>query len=242
MQPPVQPCSAQYIAESDNSANRWNNIDSKAILFWYRQSPRQLGVGGLNTVGGTAWDNPPLQYPGEVLVMLDTEGHLVSLRHVPPRVQPMAEAVVKPDWTPFFREAGLDITQWTPADPQWSPLSYADSRSAWTGSLSTRPGTPIRIEAAAFQGKPASFETIGPWNLDEQTEPVPLRVRIGRIAGILLFLPAIIGGIFFARRNTKLGRGDRRGAMRLAIFAFAPVRSITLLSDFSERTPEICPR
>jgi serine/threonine protein kinase len=209
-----------YIEESDKSANRWNNLDSRAILFWYRQSPRQLGVFGLNTLGSTAWNNPPLQYPGEVLVMLDTEGHLVSLRRVPPRVQPMAEAAVKPDWTPFFTEAGLDISQWIPADPQWSPLSYADNRSAWTGSLPNRPGTPVRIEVASFQGKPVSFEIIGPWNREAQTEPVPLRGRmlIQQIATGLLFLPAIIGGIFFARRNSKLGRGDRRGAMRLAIF------------------------
>jgi serine/threonine-protein kinase len=162
----------RYIAESDKSANQWNNLDSKAILFWYRQSPRPLGVGGLNTLGRTAWDNPPLQHPGEILVMLDTEGHLVSLRRVPPRVQPMAEAVLNPDWTPFFREAGLDISQWIPADPQWSPLSYADRRSAWKGSLSNRPGTPIGIEAAASQGKAVSFEIIGPWNRDAQTEPV----------------------------------------------------------------------
>jgi serine/threonine-protein kinase len=46
-------------------------------------------------------------------------------------------------------------------------------------------------------------------------------VRIGIIAGNLIFLSATIGGIFFARRNTKLGRGDRRGAMRLAIFILA---------------------
>ena len=221
----------QYIAESDKSANRWNNLDSRVILFWYRQSPHRLGVGGLNTLGSTAWDNPPLQNPGEILVMLDTEGHLVSLRRVPPRVQPMAEAALKPDWTPFFREAGLDITQWSPADPEWSPLSYADSRSAWTGSLSNRPGTPIRIEAASFQGKPVSFEIIGPWNRDAQRGP-NFRVqgrRLQAIAAILLFLPAIIGGIFFARRNTKLGRGDRRGAMRLAIFILALSASTWIL-------------
>ena len=50
-----------------------------------------------------------------------------------------------------------------------------------------------------------------------------------RIAAGLLFLPAIIGGIFFARRNTKLGRGDRRGAMRLAIFILALSASAWIL-------------
>jgi hypothetical protein len=31
---------------------------------------------------------------------------------------------------------------------------------------------------------------------------------------------ASVGGIFFARRNLRLGRGDRRNAMRLALFVF----------------------
>ena len=32
----------RYIENSDKTANRWKNLDAKAILFWYRQSPRPL--------------------------------------------------------------------------------------------------------------------------------------------------------------------------------------------------------
>ncbi len=223
----------RYIEESDKSANRWNKLDSRAILFWYRQSPRQLGILALTT-GSTAPDNPALQYSGEILVMLDTEGRLLSLRSVPPQKQKKTEAVPL-DWAPFFSEAGLDITQWKAADAEWSPLSYADTRSAWTGSLPNWPGTAVRIEAAAFQGKPVSFEIIGPWTRAAQMEPVQLQGRrliqvvIQLIAYGLVIITAILGGIFIARRNIKLGRGDRRGAMRVALFVLALLASMWIL-------------
>ena len=151
-----------YIKKPDKSADRWKNLDAQAILFWYRQSPVPLGI----CIGqsGPA-DNPPLQSPGEILVVLDTEGRLVSLRAVPPRESsPPQTAVAAPDWKLFFAEAGLDISQWKPQmDAQRNPPSYADTRNAWQGTLPNQPGIPIRIEAAAYQGKPVAFEIIGLW-------------------------------------------------------------------------------
>jgi hypothetical protein len=37
----------------------------------------------------------------------------------------------------------------------------------------------------------------------------------------LLLIPPTLGGLFLARRNIKLGRGDRRGAKRVALFVLA---------------------
>ena len=37
---------------------------------------------------------------------------------------------------------------------------------------------------------------------------------------VLLLLTLMVGGLFFARRNLRLGRGDRRGATRLVGFFF----------------------
>ncbi len=202
-----------YIEISGKSPNRWKNLDARAILFWYRQSPRPIQV----LLGTIAPDNPPLQHPGEVLLVLDTEGRLQSLRALPREAQPRNSAAPM-DWAPFFREAGLELSQWTPVDPQSLPLSYADSRAAWSGSLPSLPDARVRIEAAAFQGKPVRFEFIFPKTDAAAIAPARMRALTYSIALTLLFVTATLGGVFFARRNLRLGRGDRRNANRLSLF------------------------
>jgi hypothetical protein len=46
-----------------------------------------------------------------------------------------------------------------------------DLSAAWTGSLADRPNIPMRIEAAAYRGKPVYFELIGPWTHAELMQP-----------------------------------------------------------------------
>jgi hypothetical protein len=105
-------------------------------------------------------------------------------------------------------------------DVQWRPPFYADTRAAWQGFLPSRPGTPVRIEAAGVRGKPSFFRIIGPWTRATQMNPIQQSTgaRIGAVAVILFLVVVIVGGIFFARRNLRIGRGDRRNATRLAVF------------------------
>jgi serine/threonine protein kinase len=206
------------IENSGTTADRWNKLDSNALLFWYRQSPYPLNAPLLNPgegVGGISFDNPPMQYSGDVLVFLNTEGHLVSLRALSSQdLESSGGTATEPDWKTLFTEAGIDPSQWVPANPQWRPQSYADNRAAWQSSNPRWKG--IRIEAAAYQGKPVSFEFHGPTNWNSRELPVSL---FGSVAIILLFFMVLVAaGIFFARRNLRLGRGDRRSATRLAIF------------------------
>jgi hypothetical protein len=208
----------RYIETTDNTANRWKKLDAKAILFWYRQSPRSLGTFALR-YGTVSDENPPMQFPGEVLVELDAEGRLFSLQAVPDEMLSPGK-VATPPWAILFTQAGLDISHAQPTDTRWRPLFDADSKAAWQGSFPIWPGKPIRIEAAESNGKPVSFRIKGPWSRETQTETIQLaaRERISLIGGALIFIPAIFGGIFFARRNMRLGRGDRRNATRLALF------------------------
>jgi serine/threonine-protein kinase len=78
----------------------------------------------------------------------------------------------------------------------------------------------LRIEAAAFHGRPVALRIIEPW-----TRPTRMTVELQSgwqrltefaIAGILVSI--LGGGAFVARRNLRLGRGDRKGATRLAAF------------------------
>ncbi len=66
------------------------------------------------------------------------------------------------------------------------------------------------------------FEVVNPWTRPERDEPFSLTAgqRAGRSAAILLLLGLVATGAVLAKRNIRLGRGDRRGAFRLALAFF----------------------
>lgn len=231
----------RYIAEHDKSKTRWDNLENGAFVFWYRGSP--VPMPALRSFifsdapGSEAvWTNdPPLEVSGETLVTLTPRGHLTQLIEVPPQiekteigVQPIppkdekaADTSSLPEWAPLFSAAGLDQSKWTPTQPMWTPPVDSDSRAAWTGSLAERPNIPMRIEAAAYQGKPVYFELIGPWTHAEREQPYHAPTeQLFLVIFIVLFLAVWVGCAMLARRNLRLGRGDRRGASRLAAFVF----------------------
>ncbi|HEV3329727.1 MAG TPA: serine/threonine-protein kinase [Bryobacteraceae bacterium] len=219
----------RYIAEHDKSKTRWDNLETGALVFWYRGSPRPLAVRSASfssdsPISGFLWtDDPPLNVSGMTLVKLNPLGRLMQFLAVPPLVETSAGAAQSPDWAPLFSAAGLDPSKWPPAEPTWAPLIPTDARVAWTGSLDERPDIPMRIEAAAFRGKPVYFELIGPWTQAERMQPYQPTTgeRVSLVLGIVLLLSMLVGGAMLARRNLRLGRGDRHGASRLAAVVLA---------------------
>jgi serine/threonine-protein kinase len=200
----------------------WDNLSSLSpFLFSYRQSPRPLERFNIlfwNSPAAIPMD-PPVFFPGEVAVRLDTEGRLRSLRAIPPATDTAAPQTKAPDWAWLLSAAGLDIGTWLPTEPHWNPESYADSRAAWEGSFPDAPGIPIRIEAAAHRGKPVSFTVIYPWTRSERMPEATSNpyVKILSVFGTVIFVMLVAGPVFFARQNLRLGRGDRRGANRMVI-------------------------
>ena len=216
----------RYIAEHDRSRTRWDNLETGAFMFWYRGSPRPLAAHSFFSDApllGSIWtDDPPLDVSGMTLLRLNPRGRLTQLIAVPPQVEKPAGAASSPDWAVLFAAAGLDPSKWPPSQPIWAPPVNSDSRAAWTGSLAERPNVAMRIEAAASRGKPVYFELIGPWTRPERMQPYQPTAGERAFFVILsvLLLSVLIVGAMFARRNLHLGRGDRRGAFRLAAFAF----------------------
>jgi hypothetical protein len=219
----------RYIAENETSKTRWNNLETGAFVFWYRGSPQPLAARSsffftkLPIVGFAWTDDPPLDMFGMTLVRLNPLGRLTQFIAVAPQVEKPAGAAPSPDWAPLFTAAGLDPSKWPPAQPAWIPPVYGDARAAWTGSLAERPNIPMRIEAASYRGKPVYFELIGPWTRPERMQPYQPTAgeRAFLVIGIVLLLSMLVVGAMLARRNLRLGRGDRRGASRLAAFVFA---------------------
>ena len=81
------------------------------------------------------------------------------------------------------------------------------------------PTVPIRVEAAAHRGKPVWFEVIWPWTRPDRMEKYawPAGKLLKQALWITLSLLLLAAASFMARRNIVLGRGDRRGAFRVAL-------------------------
>jgi len=237
----------RYIAEHDKSKTRWNNLETGAFVFWYRGSPRPLAVRSFfltsdSPLFGFVWtDDPPLDLPAMTLVRLNPLGRLTQFIAVPPLFEEPAEAAPSPDWAVLFSAAGLDMSKWPPAQPVWTPPVYSDLRAAWTGSLVERPNIPLRIEAAAFRGKPVYFELIGPWTHAEQLQPYqpPTREQVFLAIAIFLLFSMLAGGAVLAKRNLRLGRGDSRGASRLSAVVLAAEAASYVVAHHSLNSSEI---
>ena len=204
----------RYIEKSDQYAELWKKLGARTILFWYRQSPSSISTRMNISKPMIATDNPPLLESGEILLIFDTKGDLVSFRAIPPQTRTLTGNTAEPDWKVFFNEAGLNWSDRETADAEFTPPSYADTIAAWKSLLLNINNTPVRVEATAFQGKVIGFEIIGKWK--EESDQSLMGMRIMGIGFVLIGLIATVGSIFFARRNLRHGRGDRRGAKRLA--------------------------
>ncbi len=213
----------RYIEQHLKAPNRWEQLRSgspSAIKFWYRASPRYLVAETFVSAGLVQPGDPPRNVPGMTYEVLDPTGRLVEFEAVPPQRDPANGPANAPDWPALFKAAGLDLAQFKPADPEWTPPQWSDTRAAWAGVAPGQSGVPLRVEAAAYRGKPVYFELIWPWSQPGQLEEAqPTTKEKAASAIILILFLAIPGGAaFLARRNLRLGRGDRRGAFRLAVF------------------------
>jgi hypothetical protein len=217
----------RYVNEHDTSKTRWDNMEYGPFVFWYRSSPRPLGaryfISNAPVFGGVWTDDPPLDVSGMTLVQLTPRGHLVQLVVVPAQVESASAATAPLDWGQLFVAAGLDASKWTSVPSTWTPPVYSDARAAWTGALAERPEIPVRIEAAAYRGKPVFFQLIGPMSRPERAQEYKPTAaeRATQVVGIVFALLLLTGSAILARRNLRLGRGDRRGALRLAALVFA---------------------
>ncbi len=200
-------------------------------VFSYRQSPRPLVP--LSIEGIVRPDDPPMNVSGMVSLVLDTRGHLRRLVAVPQQLRSGAASPASPAWEPLFVDAGLDVKAFSPADAAWLPPVPFDTLAGWSGTVPGKPDAPLRVVAASYLGRPVYFELIAPWSEATQatSRPPTLRQQIGETGFVVLTIAFLLAGLYFARRNLRLGRGDRPGAIRLA----TAVLLLSLFADVLER-------
>src|SRR6185312_11578787 len=217
-----------HYVKAGNSHPDWSRVLKQTpplLHFWYRSSPQTLLVtefrdSATMNPGLTGPDDPPSTIAGMVKVELDPQGRLLSFGALPPQMQDSAMPPKAVDWKPLFSDAGLDVSQFRPAEPLWNSLAAADTRAAWTGSWPGS-GLPLRVEAAALGGRPVFFSLIGPWA--QPNRQVHQEKAAAKASGIFV---AILGGVvllssvWLAYRNTRAKRSDVRAAWRLGTFYF----------------------
>ena len=203
----------------------------------------------LDVYGRATFQLPAWQVPGELGLKLTTGGQLQFFRAIPPvEVSNVAE-VTDPNglpWTTWFPQettgymlggaelqtnAGLSdsdgaLLEWIPGKIRTTP-DASDAVRVWRG-VDERTEQEVYVVAAAFRQRPVYYEAFTAAEF-EQTDPSSTEFemmvpRVNRVeadystmvgcANALL----IVAGIL-AIYNIRMGRGDRRGAFRAAIFA-----------------------
>ena len=189
-----------------------------AVAFWYRQSPTSMVA--MNSSGAVEESDPPETLPGMVAVHLDSRGRLLQFRAVPPAFEEAKTAWPEPDWSALFTEAGLDPAEFKASEPVRAPPFGNDRRTAWDGPVPAGSDSGIHIEAAAYHGKPVWFQIFRAPAQGAETMKAGTSAESFEAFFVLTFLLGLVGGVIFALRNARRGRGDRQGANRIALWVF----------------------
>jgi hypothetical protein len=224
-----------HVKATGKPTPRWDDLFAlrpSPLAFWYRQSQEPLTAttfhSDLLTPGIVRTDDPPPIISGMSQVGLDHEGRLIFFEAIPPQREETATPAAPVDWGPAFALAGLDRTQFQPADPLWNWLAASDTRAAWTGSWPGS-GRPLRVEAASLAGRPVAFMLVGPWQKPWRMPDVsPDRSNVTAMVLFALTFCILGGAGLLARRNLSRGRGDRRGAAHLAVGMWAVLMAVWL--------------
>jgi predicted Ser/Thr protein kinase len=238
----------QYVQKNDKPHPRWDEVLSgrpAPLRYLYRQSTQYMVPTDFHNFmlvpGIVADDDPPPTLSGMINLALDPRGRLTFFQAIPPQMQESATQAQAVDWNVLFRLAGLDAAEFKATEPIWTSLATSDTRAAWTGAWAGS-NRPLHVEAAAFQGKPVFFSLTGPWTRPERMRPDPPTTPGRKAANMLLLgiiLSVVAGAALLARRNYIRGRGDRRGAFRLASVVFVTLIALWLCEGHMVVSPVV---
>jgi hypothetical protein len=182
----------------------------------YRESLSALNA---TPFGKVTLSNPPPDSPGMVMVSLDAAGKLLDFEGVPYEGGEGGGAGDLPQ--AVFRAARLDFSKFQPIAPPLIPPHGSDSVLAWKGPHPKFADTEITVQTASWKGRVTQAAIRAPW-LGGSTS--------GLASGWIAFSGSVISTaglgilwlviVLMARRNWKLGRTDRKGAIRVAIARF----------------------
>ena len=186
--------------------------------FWYRQAAAPLVTTEVGSAEEVSYDSPANSDPRMIRMTMDTTGRLLGLEAMPAENSSASKSAAPFDWTLLFKEAGLDFARFTAITPSSTPPMAFDSRMAWLGTYGEGRPEQVRVQAAAWEGRPVYFDVSGTWNTPNESSDY--RPRVVNLVFAFLFLFLLVGAALVARRNLRSGRGDRKGAATIAAASF----------------------
>jgi serine/threonine-protein kinase len=206
---------------TDKGVKDWRRVFAaeSPVRFTYRDSPRFLEA---TPDGYVRSKSPPVDLPGMISANLDGRGRLREFEAIAPRFEQNGGSPAQFDPAVLFRLAGLDAAQFREVTPEYTPQGAFDARRAWTGPFPGLDGVNVTLELATWRGKPTCFFMRWPWTKPPATSEPAVRARdlAFEVFEYVLLAAGLFFAALFARRNIRAGRGDRRGALRIAIAAF----------------------
>jgi len=191
------------------------------LRLGYRESPLPLVA---LPDGDVTEARPAPIVSGMIEAWVNSKGELRLFHAVPPEVE-LPTPARQVDVQTISRAIGFDISQWPEASPKFTPVYAFDWRKAWKGQHPAL-HTDVIVQAAAWHGKIVDLQVLWPWSKPWQESESyarswkdSARTLIEKLMYALLFLFSA----FMAARNLRAGRGDRRGAWRLAVAMFVLV-------------------
>jgi tRNA A-37 threonylcarbamoyl transferase component Bud32 len=182
------------------------------VHFVYRESPQPiLPRGRLSPTR----DDPPMSHTGDALVAFDLDGNLVDFARVAPQLGPADTVRAAPtDWGTLLSLTGIPAADLRAVPPLWTPDVPSDARAAW---IATGGRAPVRLEAAGWKGRPVWLRSVEPWERPERDTRDPTASPIGGAFFVGIVVVSLLGMGVLARHNLRVGRGDMRGAVRVAV-------------------------
>lgn len=210
----------RYIAGRPGSKD-WRKLfhQESPMRFLYRESPRYLEA---TPDGAITRDHPPHTISGMTKMELDGQGRLRKFTAVPPQISDTPGSSTSIDPRRVFQAIGFDLAKFVPAEPRYTPVTAFETRSAWKGNHPEISDLPVSVEISEWRGLVTDVTMIWPWTKPTRMEEE--RETFLQNLGVSLYLILLAACVFWmlilARRNWRLGRGDRKGAFRLAVAFF----------------------
>ncbi len=175
------------------------------VMSEYRESQEPLVA---FPFGEVSHDNPAPNKPGMVQVRLNAGGNLRDFSAVPLESAGTATTPVTPE--SVFHSMGFDMAAFTETAPVDAPPNASDQLRAWKGTHPRIANLPLTIEMATWQGRLTWATVVFP--KQKQAADAALHKLIDAYPLVLIAAGLAVAAIL-ARRNWKLGRVDRNGAL-----------------------------
>ncbi|MCB9513977.1 MAG: protein kinase [Candidatus Latescibacteria bacterium] len=206
----------RWLADNRASTEWRAQLDSLGAPVDLNYRRRNWPLNTINPDGLVTHYDPPV-VSGDLRMRLDSRGRLTAFTVQPPR-WPKDSTVTGVPAAAVFAATGLDSTRFRPVDVTWLPTVPYDERRQWEGTRAELPDLTLQLCAASRGGRVAEAVVLGPWETPAAQNPLNQSARRRLSVPIRLVIQSLvyIAVLIFAWRNVRLGRGDRRGAIRVA--------------------------